>query len=120
MTFKINADRTVAVAQAYYWQPMNSCPLGVKVQLLNSGGVAVYAVYDGKDLQWQGWAPLPRERKGVCRRCGGQMEPGKAIRNPLGGIPDFPDGSAITLSPSERFEFVDVMKCQDCGHSVTD
>lgn len=52
----------VAVDQTYYWQPMNTCPTNVKVQLLNAGKVAVYGTYDGKSSQWLGWAPLPKTR----------------------------------------------------------
>lgn len=59
MNHRLNTDRTVAVAQSYYWQPMADCPRGVKVQLLGAGGVAVYAIYDGKDPFWVNWAPLP-------------------------------------------------------------
>lgn len=50
----------VAVDQDYFWQPMETCPRGVKVQLLGEGGVAVYGTYDGKTA-WQGWAPLPKK-----------------------------------------------------------
>ena len=59
---KISSNK-VAVDQTYYWQPMSTCPLNVKVQLLNPGRVAVYGSYDGKNPDWQGWAPLPKERK---------------------------------------------------------
>ena len=59
----INTDKTVAVAEGYYWQPMDSCPRGVKVQLLGQGGVAVYAVWDGRSKFWTDWAPLPRRRE---------------------------------------------------------
>ena len=59
---KISSNK-VAVDQTYYWQPMSTCPLNVKVQLLNPGRVAVYGSYDGKCTDWQGWAPLPKERK---------------------------------------------------------
>ena len=56
-------DNTVAVDYDYYWLPMASCPRGVKVQLLNPGGVAVYGTYDGKNSIWQNWAPVPKQRK---------------------------------------------------------
>ena len=60
------SDNTVAVDRAYFWQPMSTCPRGVKVQALNEGGVAVYATYDGAEPGWKGWAPLPsKPRKGV-------------------------------------------------------
>lgn len=56
-------DNAVAVDYDYFWLPMSSCPRGVKLQLLNAGGVAIYGQYDGKDKDWTGWAPLPKKRK---------------------------------------------------------
>lgn len=62
MTVHINNER-VAVDQDYYWQPMSTCPLGSKVQLLNPGGVAVYGKVSNKDIHnYTGWAPLPKRR----------------------------------------------------------
>ena len=60
---RLNADKTVAIDDAYFWRPMGTCPRGVKVQLLGPGGVAVYATFDGRDPQWCGWAPLPSKVK---------------------------------------------------------
>lgn len=59
----IKINEGVAVDHAYFWQPMQSCPTGVKVQLLNDSGVAVYGTWDGKSKFWQGWAPLPKKRR---------------------------------------------------------
>ena len=59
----LTTHRGVAVDQQYYWQSMDTCPRGCKVQLLTVHGVAVYGNYDGKDQQWQAWAPLPNIRK---------------------------------------------------------
>lgn len=56
-----NRDGTVAVDHEYFWQPMDTCPRGVKVQLKGAGGVAVYSTWDGKSKFWTGWAPLPTE-----------------------------------------------------------
>lgn len=57
---KLNRDATVAVDTSYRWQPMSTCPRGVKVQLLGSGGVATYGQYDGNaHTWWRMWAPLP-------------------------------------------------------------
>lgn len=53
----------VAVDPEYFWQPMGSCPLNTKVQLLNPGKVAVYGKWNGKDNFWIGWAPLPKLKK---------------------------------------------------------
>jgi len=61
MTHTINTEKTVAVATDYYWQPMDSCPRGVKIQLLGIGGVASYAAWDGRNRFWQAWAPLPKK-----------------------------------------------------------
>lgn len=52
-----------AVDQSYYWQPMSTCPIAAKVQLLNPGHVAVYGTWNGRDGGWLGWAPLPKIRK---------------------------------------------------------
>ncbi len=60
MTHTTSTDGKVAVAVEYYWQPIESCPHSVKVQLLGAGGVSTYGVYHGKDPFWVGWAPLPR------------------------------------------------------------
>lgn len=62
-SYKLNKDATVAVAQDYFWGPIDSCPLGVKVQLLGKGGVAQYGQYSRKDTFWTDWAPLPKTRK---------------------------------------------------------
>jgi hypothetical protein len=60
----VNQVEHIAVAEGYYINTdMSQCPIGVKVQLLNPGGVLTYGQYDGKTKIWQGWAPLPRRRK---------------------------------------------------------
>ena len=61
MNFRVNKDRAVAVATDYFWQHMDSCPRGVKIQLLGIGGVASYGVWDGKNRFWSAWAPLPKK-----------------------------------------------------------
>lgn len=64
MQAEINAAKTVAVDREYYWQPIDTCPTGVKVQLVNKGyGVAVYGQYRPKEKFWTHWAPLPVFRK---------------------------------------------------------
>lgn len=63
MTHKLNTDKNVAVAlDVYFNEDMSTCPIGVKVQLLNPGGVAYYGIYHGKDTGDLGWAPVPRRR----------------------------------------------------------
>jgi hypothetical protein len=60
MTVQLNSERNVAVDKTYYWQPIATCPRGVKVQLINRNyGVAVYGQYNGKEGFWTHWAPLP-------------------------------------------------------------
>lgn len=60
MSHRISTDGTIAVATEYYWQPISTCPLSVKVQLLGRGGVAHYGTYFGTDDFYTHWAPLPR------------------------------------------------------------
>jgi len=62
MTCTLNKDCSVATATDYFWQPMSSAPLGVKLQLLTSLGVAIYGKYSGNPEGWDGWAPLPKRR----------------------------------------------------------
>lgn len=62
MTVNINNER-VAVDPDYYWRDMVDAPLGVKVQLLNPGGVAVYGEVTANTRHlFNGWAPLPKKR----------------------------------------------------------
>lgn len=58
----MNRDRTVAVSTTQYWEEMDTCPRGVKVQLLGEGGVALYGMYDGRNPFFTNWAPLPKKR----------------------------------------------------------
>ena len=61
MTPNLTSNPDAAVDQDYFWQPMATCPLGLKVQLLGQGGVAVYSEFIRGDSFWQGWAPLPKK-----------------------------------------------------------
>lgn len=57
---RVTTDSTGAAAVANYrWQPMATCPRGVKVQLKGRGGVATYGQFSA-DKFWTGWAPLPK------------------------------------------------------------
>lgn len=60
MTVKITSDKAAAVDQDYYWRPLDTCPLGAKVQLLTQGGIAVYGQYSRGAPGYLGWAPLPK------------------------------------------------------------
>jgi hypothetical protein len=45
----------------YFWQPIETCPTGERVQLLNRAGIASTGKMMGnKDNWWIGWAPLPK------------------------------------------------------------
>lgn len=61
MTVTLTNDKSAAVDQDYFWRPLDSCPLGTKVQLLTRGGIAVYGQYiaNARSL-YLGWAPLPK------------------------------------------------------------
>lgn len=60
-THRMTSDQAAAVATDYYWQPMQTCPQGCKVQLLTIGGVAIYGLYRAGDTFYKGWAPCPKE-----------------------------------------------------------
>lgn len=61
---RLDRTKTAIVDDEYHWRPMETCPLGHKVQLLNLGGVAVYGVVTSKTLDhWLNWAPLPTRKK---------------------------------------------------------
>lgn len=57
---RINSDRTVAVSEQNEWQPMETCPRGVRVWVLGKGGCATTEVYDGKNPFWLGWFDYPK------------------------------------------------------------
>jgi hypothetical protein len=60
---KIDSTGTAAVDPNYYWQPIDTCPIDVKVQLLGDG-VAHYGVYKGLSYGfWTHWAALPVLKK---------------------------------------------------------
>lgn len=60
MAVRESGDKVAIIDDEYFWRPMDSCPLSKKVQLLTTGGVAVYGSYDGKNKTWLAWAPLPK------------------------------------------------------------
>lgn len=49
----------VAVDPDYHWQPMSTCPLHTKVQLLSKAGLPSYGNWDGKDTFYVGWQLVP-------------------------------------------------------------
>ena len=64
MTAQLDSTGAAAVDHNYFWQPIETCPRGAKVQLLGKGGVAMYGQYHGKDTFYTHWAPLPKLKRG--------------------------------------------------------
>jgi hypothetical protein len=62
---KENHGTKVVVSQAYSWEPMDTCPLGCKVQLKTiPGGIATYGEVNERNRKhFSAWAPLPTTRK---------------------------------------------------------
>lgn len=62
---KENHGTRVVVSQAYFWEPIDTAPLGCKVQLKTKpGGVAIYGTVTENNRQhFTDWAPLPTTRK---------------------------------------------------------
>lgn len=62
--FKLNRDRSTAVALDHYWIPIGAdTPRGVKLLLLGAGGVAQLGLWDGKTKFWTHWVPMPKKRE---------------------------------------------------------
>lgn len=58
--YRINADRTAAVAVDTTWRSdMNRCPRGVRVLLLVRDGLPVIGEYRGED-GFEAWHPMPK------------------------------------------------------------
>jgi len=60
---RIDASRQAVVDLDYYWRDIQTAPLGVKVQLLTSGGVAIHGKINRRDKEdnfYIGWTPLPK------------------------------------------------------------
>jgi len=53
-----------------------------------------------------------------CRKCGGNMKPGQALRN-IATCGSLDMGEAVTFSEGTEAELIDCMKCEKCGWSVT-
>ena len=62
---------------------------------------------------------VQKQMRETCKQCGGKMLPGKAIRETLAGMADFPGGEVVTVSPGGAGKLVDCLKCTQCGWSVT-
>ena len=57
----VDSTGTAAVDPDYFWRPIETCPRGVKVQLLGDG-VAIYGIYKGEKF-YSNWAPLPKLKR---------------------------------------------------------
>lgn len=56
----------------------------------------------------------------LCKKCRGEMRPGKAIEQTYSGIPDFPgDKYPTTVSPGGKGKLIECLKCENCGWSIT-
>lgn len=55
-----------------------------------------------------------------CKKCGGTMNPGKAIEQTWVGTPEWPgEWRGVTMSPGGSGKLIDCMKCEKCGWSIT-
>lgn len=60
--FRLSTDRSSAVDLDYEWQPLETAPRGVKIQLLTVGRVGVYGQLDSRNnAHFLAWAPVPKE-----------------------------------------------------------
>lgn len=56
----------------------------------------------------------------TCKKCGGEMREGVAIKQTYTGMPDFPgDKYPVTMSPGGKGKIIPCLKCADCGWSMT-
>ena len=63
-SFALNSAKTVAVSTDVFWNPIDTAPRGVKIQLCNKkSGVATYGYIGTQELYFDHWAPLPKFTK---------------------------------------------------------
>lgn len=64
---KLSSDKTTMVSVTNEFKPIDSStPLGVKVQCLNEGNVAIYSVItEATKKLYKGWCPLPKIPKSM-------------------------------------------------------
>lgn len=60
----------------------------------------------------------PSNSYGYCK-CGGKLKSGVALASTYTGVPDFPGGDVVTLSPGGPGQIISVIKCERCGKSFT-
>lgn len=57
---RLTTDRTAVVDDQYVLRPMDTCPTGAKVILMNPGGVLCFGTISHKTRdEWLYWFPLP-------------------------------------------------------------
>lgn len=59
--YRPDSTRSAVVSDAIEWQPMRTCPPHMRCQLRNASGMPCYGSWDGKDPQWTGWFPIPKD-----------------------------------------------------------
>ena len=63
LSCKVNKSEKIAVDRGYKWQSMNNAPLGVKLQLLTVGGIAVHGTLTKQTKHhYVGFTPLPKSK----------------------------------------------------------
>ena len=61
MSVKPDSTRTAIIDPNYFYQPIETVPLGKKVLLLTKGRVAVLGHINRDDMKYYlGWSPLPK------------------------------------------------------------
>jgi hypothetical protein len=61
LSIKDSSDGAAVIDTDYYWRPIETCPQGKKVQLINANmGCAAYGTHNPKYKYWTHWAPLPK------------------------------------------------------------
>lgn len=59
--YKLSQDGTSAIDMYVTYYSMDSCPLGVKVQLHTIGGVSTHGIVSETTASnFKGWRPLPK------------------------------------------------------------
>lgn len=87
------------------------------VNRLNAGKRTVQGVRDLYEvvMKEDGVADIKLVRTPLCKKCDVPMKDGQALQNQLVGGTH----RGATLSPLGPAQMVKVLKCPDCGHSVT-
>lgn len=60
---RLDSTKEAMVDPDYRWRPIDDAPLGVKIQLLQQGGVAIHGSLTARDRSsghYLGWTPLPK------------------------------------------------------------